>query len=144
VPTPKEFRANITENRAELHAALHGAHQKWEQSPLSGEGEESWAPKKVAEHAIGAEWFFTNAISQACGAPALERPSIDVSTPAAAAASLSRMGVTCDNILRHVSDTDLAKKFEVGNLGSRGVEEMLTIMDSHARDHINQLRTASS
>ncbi len=144
MPTPKEFRANITENRAELHAALHGAHLKWEQQPSSGEGEGAWAPKRVVEHVIGSEWYFTNAISQACGAPALERFAIDVTTPAAAAGSLSRVGVICDNVLRHVSDGDLPKTFDLGTSGSKSVEEILTIMDSHAKDHINQLKTASS
>jgi hypothetical protein len=144
VANPKELRANLIENRAELQSALHGAHRSWETSPSSGDGEASWSPKQIAEHMIGSEWFFTNAISQACGAPALDRPSIDASTPASTAASTTRIGNTCDNVLRHVSEGDLAKSFDLRNFGPKTVEEMLVIMDSHAKDHINQLKAAST
>lgn len=141
--SPKEHRAAIAENRAQLQEALHGAHQSWERKPAGADGEDAWSPKQVAEHLIGSDWFFTNAISQACGAPALERPSLDVSTPAAAAATATRVGATCDNILRHVSDQDLEKSHELGQFGQRSVDEMLTMMTAHAQDHINQLKAAS-
>ncbi len=144
VTSPKEYRASIIENRAEFQAALHGAQLKWEQKPTTGEGEDSWSPKEVTKHLIGSEWFFANCIAQACGAPALERPTIDDASPAMAAASLTRVGATCDNILRHVSDGDLAKSFVVSaTAGEKTVDEMLAIMDSHAKDHINQLKAAA-
>jgi hypothetical protein len=140
--TPKGLRAAIVDTRAQFQAALHGAHHNWDKSPAGGEGEESWSPRKVAEHFIGTDWHFTNSISQACGAPALERPSIDVSSPAAAAASATLVAATNDNILRHVSDGDLSKTW-MGPLGKRTVEELLTIMASHGHDHVNQIKAAS-
>lgn len=143
--SPKELRAAIVENRAQLQQALHGAHESWERKPAGGEGEDAWSPRQVAEHSIGAEWYFTNAISQACGAPPVERPTLDFSSPATAAATATRVGATCDNILRHVSEQDLEKSWDLGEqLGKRSVGEMLTIMGSHGQDHINQLRAASS
>lgn len=91
---------------------------------------------------IGSEWYFTNHIAQACGAPALEPPALDVSTPAAAAATATRVGATCDNILRHVSDGDLRKSRDLGRLGTQSVEWMLSTMEGHARDHLQQLKQA--
>ncbi|HEY7294908.1 MAG TPA: DinB family protein [Dehalococcoidia bacterium] len=142
--SPNELRAAIVENRAQLQAALHGTAERWETEPPAGEGEDAWSPRQVAEHMIGSEWYFTNHIAQACGAPALERPALDTATPAAAAATATRIGAICDNVLRHVSDADLAKTREVGRFGAQTVEWMLTVMDSHARDHLQQLKAASA
>jgi hypothetical protein len=145
MPSPKEFRAAIVESRAQLQEALHGAHESWERKPQSRDEEDAWSPRQVAEHAIGSEWFFTNAISQACGAPALDRPSLDVSSPATAAATATRLGATCDNILRHVSDQDLEKTWNLGSqLGTRNVAELLTIYAGHLENHVNQLKAASA
>ena len=89
MPSPKELHRSIIEMRAELQAALHEVHQTWEVKPASGDGEDAWSPQEVARHVIGADWFFTDMICQACGAPPTERPAVDVSTPARAAASLA-------------------------------------------------------
>ena len=141
--SPKEARAAIVENRALLQAALHGAATNWERKPEAGAGEDAWSPKQTAEHLIDAELFFTSAIAQACGAPALERPKLEVAAPADAAATATRVGATCDNILRHVSDGDLPKTWELRGLGVKSVAEMLAIMNSHAQDHVSQIKAAS-
>ncbi|HLZ71213.1 MAG TPA: DinB family protein [Dehalococcoidia bacterium] len=140
----RELRAAILENRAQLQAALHGAAARWETTPPANSGDEAWSPRQVAEHMIGAEWYFTNNIAQACGAPAMERPALDVSSPAAAAATVTRVGATCDNILRHVSEQDLAKGRAIGQFGTQTVEWMLATMDGHSRDHLQQLKAAAS
>jgi hypothetical protein len=140
--TPKELRAALVENRAGLQEAFHNAAPKWETKPSgSAEGEDAWSPRQVAEHVIGAEWFFTNMIAQACGAPAMERPAVDASSPAKAASSLTRVAANNDNILRHVSDGDLAKEWD-SRLGRMNVEAMLTTMGSHGQDHIAQMNAA--
>jgi hypothetical protein len=79
--TPKELLKAIQEQRVELHEALHEVHDTWETKPAGAEGEDTWSPKDVAQHVIGAEWFFTNQIVRACGYPTSQRPDIDVSTP---------------------------------------------------------------
>jgi len=140
--SPKELRAAVVENRAQLQEALHSAHSTWEKQPDSAaEGEESWSPKQVVEHMIGTEWYFTDLISQACGAPAMGRANVDASTPATAAASAARIGATCDGVLRHVSDGDLPKTWETRR-GTRTVSELLQLMNSHAADHLIQLKSA--
>jgi hypothetical protein len=142
MPSPKELREDLVEARAELQAALHEAHTAWEQKPAgASEGEDAWCPRQVAEHVIGAELFFANGVAQACGAPGPERQAPDVSSPAAAAASLTRFAAKSDNILRHVSQDDLAKTHTM-RIGELSVEQMLTVMASHARDHAQQIRSA--
>ncbi len=140
--TPKELRAAIVEARADFQAALHEAHDAWERKPQAGEGEDAWSPRQVAEHVLGAELYFASNIAQACGAPALERQTPDVATPAAAAASAVRVAATCDEILRHVSQDDLAKTREL-RMGTLSVEQMLDLLASHARDHAQQIRAAA-
>ncbi len=142
--SPQELVQAVREARSEAEAAIGECNEKWESKPAAGEGEDAWSPKEVAQHIIGAEWFFTNMIGQACGAQAMERPQIDVSTPHSAVASLRQVGGTDDRVLRHVTEGDLTKTYETRNLGTRSVEEMLTIIVSHGRDHVNQLRAANA
>ena len=142
--SPQELIQTVRDVRAEAAAAIGECDEKWETKPAAGEGEDAWSPKEVAQHIIRAEWFFTNMIGQACGAQPMERPEFDVSTPRNAVESLRQIGELDDRVLRHVSDGDLAKTYDTRNLGTRSVEEMLTIIASHGRDHINQLRAANA
>jgi hypothetical protein len=140
----RDLRAAIIENRAQLQAALHGAHAAWEQTPAAPEGgEESWSPRQVAEHLVSAEWLFTDRIAQAGGATAGAHPTVDAATPAATAAWATRVGASCDDILRQISDGDMEKAFEHPRMGTRTVAQMLEILVSHGKDHVDQLRRAA-
>ena len=141
--SPRELRQAIVEARADLQAAFHDAHDIWEKKPAGAqEGEGAWSPRQVAEPVIGAEVYSASGISRACGAPTLDRPPIDVSTPAAAAASLTRCGAIADNVLRHVSDADLAKTQEMRQ-GPMSVEQMMTRVAEHDHEHAQQIRAAA-
>ena len=142
MPTPKELHQAIIESRAGLQAAFHDAHDAWERKPQGGEGEDPWSPRQVAEHVIGAETFFASLIAQACGAPALERPSIDASTPATAAASLTRTGAIADNIFRRVTESDLPRTQQT-RMGEMSVERMMQLVAGHGQDHANQIRACA-
>jgi hypothetical protein len=137
----QELVSNVRAARAELEGALGECNDKWDVKPQGGEGEDAWCQQEIAQHVIGSDWFFTNMIVRACGAPALDRPNIDASTPEAALASLRTIGAADDTILSKVTAGDLSKEFE-GRLGRQTVEQMLQIMASHTRDHINQMRAA--
>lgn len=39
--SPKELRAAIVENRAQLQAALHAAAARWQTKPKGGDGEDA-------------------------------------------------------------------------------------------------------
>ena len=108
----QELVQQVSTTRSELEAALGECSDTWETKPQGGEGEDAWCQREVAQHVIGGDWFFTNMIVQACGAPALDRPNIDVSSPQAAVESLQRIGVADDKILSKVTDGDLSKEFE--------------------------------
>ena len=111
--------------------------------PAGGEGEDAWSPKEVAQHIVGAEWFFTNLIGQACGAPSMERPQFDVTTPQQAAAALRQVGEGNDTVLNKLTEGDLAKTTET-RFGTQSVQQLLEMMTNHARDHVNQLRAANA
>lgn len=143
--TPKELRADIVEGRAQVQEALHGAHEAWDRKPAgSPEGEDAWSPKQVAQHLVGGEWYWTNEICKACGAPEVARPDLAANTPAQAAATLTRNAPKFDDLLRHVSDTDLEKPMGSGAFAGRTVGQVLEMWPSHVRDHINQLKAASA
>lgn len=141
---PKELRQTVIETRAEAQKAFHEAHERWDVKPGGAtEGEEAWSPREVAQHMIGAEWYFTNLVVQACGAPAMERPKLDVTTPGDAAATYTRVGAANDAMLRHVSQDDLSKTIDTKTpLGEAPVEKIIDLLVHHGRDHIEQLRAA--
>lgn len=140
--SPKELRAAIVESRAQLQQTLHEAHAAWERKPAnSPEGEEAWPPRKVAEHLLGTDWFFTNGICKACGAPEVARPDFTAATPGQAAAALTRNGAKFDDLLRHVSDTDLEKPLGA-DYGGLNVGQAMAVWPNHVADHINQIKTA--
>lgn len=139
--SPRELRQAIVEGRAELQAAFHAGHDAWERKPAGGEGEDAWSARQAAEHAVGAEVFFASNVSQACGAPKVDRPEYSCATPAEAAASLTRLSALADNVLRHVSQDDLAKSFET-RLGLATVEAMMQTWAGHLHTHAAQIRTA--
>lgn len=141
--TPQELRDAVKAMRAEAGQSIGACGAKWEVKPGAGEGEDAWSPMEVARHIIGADWFFTNNIAQACGARPLDRPEIDVSAPAAAALCLERIGAADDKVLSYVSEGDLSKTWETRR-GVQSVEQMLLTLASHCRDHVAQLRAANA
>jgi len=140
---PNDLREDLTEARADLQTAFHAAHQTWDRTPASGQGEEAWSPRQAAEHVIGLEVYFTSNIAVACGAPAIETPVVSCATPAEAAAALTRISALCDRTLRHVSEADLTKTYQNSRGEPRTVGQALTTMASHAREHAQQIRDAS-
>ncbi len=138
--TPDELRASLAESRAAFRAALEAVTDGWETAPASGEGEEAWSARKVAEHTIRAELFFTTAICDACGYPGVDVPAdMQFSTPAEAIAAFDTAVETTNKKLKYVSDTDLVK--EHARMGSS--ENILNIGIGHLRDHAQQIRTAA-
>ena len=143
--TPKELRTAVVQARAEYQAVLHAvaASGKWETVPTSGDGEEAWTVRKNTEHAIGGQIFHANGISQACGAPTLDRPQIVCETTADAARELTLWGAVADDVLRHVSEGDLPKTVEM-RMGTKTVEELMVILANHLREHAENSRKAIS
>jgi hypothetical protein len=138
--TPDELREALAAGRAAMRAALDAASPaKWDLAPASGEGEEAWPARKAAEHAIGAEAFFTTAICTACGYPGVEAERPSYGTPAEAIAGLDTMIELTNKKLKYVTREDLEKKHE--RMGT--TESILQLAASHLEDHAVQIRSAA-
>jgi hypothetical protein len=138
--TPDELRASIAESREALRAALEAAKAgEWEKKPESGEGEDAWSAREVAQHVIPAEAFFATQICVACGYPGVEFTNRSYESAADALAALDEVIEVTNKKIKYVSDTDLEKTHE--RFGS--VETMMNITIGHLKDHAAQIRTAS-
>jgi hypothetical protein len=139
--TPDELREELAGARAALRAALEAAPAaKWEVAPGTGEGEEAWSARQAAEHAVGAEAFFTTAVCTACGYPGVEAEKPSFSTPAEAVAGLDAMIELTNKKLKYVTEGDLEKKHE--RLGTSAA--IMELMASHLHDHAAQILAAGS
>lgn len=138
--TADELRTQLAEARGEFRAALAGADSYWERQPAGGgEGEESWSPRKVAEHAIGAETYFTSAICKACGYPGVEPAKDTLPSVEEALQEFDRAVEATNGRLKHISEPDLKQphpRFE-------SVEGLLNTNIEHMRDHAVQIRDAA-
>ncbi|MGD9933897.1 MAG: DinB family protein [Dehalococcoidia bacterium] len=138
--TPDELRAAIAEAREALAAALEAAKAgDWEKEPGTGEGEAAWSARATAEHVVGAEAFFTNAICTACGYPGVEFANRSYANAGEAAAALAEVIELTNKKLKYVSETDLVNKHE--RFGS--VEGLMATQAGHAKDHAAQIRAAA-
>jgi hypothetical protein len=140
MPTPDGLRAGIASARQDFQSALEGAGASWETKPASGaEGEESWTPRQVAEHAIGADVYFASEICSACGYPGLELSRLSLPTPADALTAFAEASAKSDGRLKYVSENDLTMKHEKLGL----VSDIMAMSVSHLRDHAAQIRAVS-
>ena len=141
--SPDELRTAIKVGREALAAAIATSGDNWERQPESGEGEDAWSPRKVAEHVIGSQLFYAGAICEACGYDGPENPfdgDLSLGTPAEAQTALEQATEAANAKVKYVSDEDLAKPHErMGN-----VEGIMTFDIYHLLDHAIQLRAAAS
>jgi hypothetical protein len=139
MPTPDELRTTIAQARTAFRSSLESAASAWETKPASGEGEDSWSPRQVAEHAIPTEVFFATAVCDACGYPGVqyEGPS-SFATAAEAVAALDGAVALADGRLKYVSDTDLPKRKDDA---TRTAQEWMELAAYHLNDHAQQIKT---
>lgn len=136
--TPDELRTAIAEGRAVFRETLANFAGDWERKPEAGEGEDAWSPRQAAQHAIGAEAYFTTSICKACGYPGVEFPRPDYATPADALRAFEEVVELTNKKLKYVTDTDLAHKDE--RFGT--VEDLMKVNAQHLHDHAAQIRSA--
>ena len=140
MPAAEEIRGGLSENRELLRAAIADAEARWEQSPApEAEGEESWSPRQVAEHVIGAERFFASRTAQTLEREGPETGELSLASAADALAALSEVSETADAVYATLSDADLEKDTGRGPLSG-----LLEIAVGHLANHAEQIRAASS
>lgn len=142
MPTPDEIRAELSAARNDLAAALSAAStDTWERKPESGEGEDAWSAREAAQHVIGAEIYYTNAVCDACGYDGPDSPfegGLELASPEAAGAALDQAIAAADSKIQHVTAGDLEREHErMGPLPA--VFESWT---GHLRDHAAQITAA--
>jgi len=138
-----EHRSNVVAAREALRTAITAAAGKWEVSP-AGDGESSWAPRRVAEHVIGSERVFAGMISQAMEGKAPERKQYEFASTAAALTALDETCADCDKVLRYIEDRDLAKAAPMpdGVPFPKTIEGVLQLSTYHLGDHANQIASS--
>lgn len=141
MPSIDEYRAQITSGREALKSAIKNAGDRWEVAPAGGEGEESWAPRKVAEHVIGSERYFAGAIAGAMEGKAPERKEYSFESNADALAALEESCVDCDKVFRYIEDRDMAKAAPMpdGIPFPKTIEGFLQLNAYHLNDHAKQI-----
>ena len=133
-----DLRTRISSGQVALRAAIAGASVVWENAPEDGSaGEESWSPRQVAEHVIGAEAYFAGAIAGVIDQSGPERAELSLASTDEALAALDSAVVAADQVYAAVADDDLAKE-----LGS-GTVSLLEIRAGHELDHAQQIAAAS-
>ncbi len=142
MPTPDEVRANLSAARDELAAALSAAPaDTWERKPESGEGEDAWSAREAAQHVIGAELYYTNAVCEACGYDGPDSPfagGLELASPAEAGAALTQAIAAADSKIQHVSAGDLERSHE--RMGP--LPDVFESWTGHLRDHAAQITAA--
>ena len=141
--SPDELRAAIKVGRETLAAAIADSADNWERQPESGEDEDAWSPRQVAEHVIGAQLYFANAVCEACGYDGAESPfdgALSLASPAEAQTALKQASEAAHAKIKYVTDEDLAHTHE----GMGSVEGVMVFDAYHLLDHAFQLRNAGS
>ena len=139
MPTPDELRAEIAKARSAFRSALEGASANWERQPPTGDGEEAWSPRQVAEHTIGAEPWFTTQVCVSCSYPGLDPIEPSYATAADALKAFDEVSKNCDGRLKYVTDTDLTMKHE-------RMETVAGVMQGnamHLNEHAAQIQEAT-
>ena len=144
MPTPDEIRAELASARDELAAALSAAPaDTWERKPESGEGEDAWSAREAAQHVVGAELYYTNAVCEACGYDGPDSPfagGLEFASPADAGTALTQAIAAADSKIQHVSEGDLGKSHE--RMGA--LPDVFESWTGHLRDHAAQITAAGS
>ena len=100
-----EMRQQLATNRAAFREAISAAGGKWEQA----EPDDEWTPRRIAEHAIGADVLFATRCFEALQSKPTEWERQPLETLDAALARLDAATAIADRAYRYVEDHDLLK-----------------------------------
>ena len=137
--TSDELRTQITEGRAVLRDAIQAAATNWERAASAGEGEQAWSARQTAEHAIGAEVFFTSTVCTDCGYPGLERPETSYASADEALTAFAEVSALCEGRLKYVTESDL----EMPDERWETVAGVMAYNATHLQEHAAQIQAAA-
>jgi hypothetical protein len=99
------MRQQLAANRAAFKEALSAVGGKWEQAAPDDE----WTPRRIAEHAIGAEVLFATRCFEAMQSKPSEWERKPLENLEAALTTLDAASAISDRAFRYVEDHDLLK-----------------------------------
>jgi hypothetical protein len=136
----EEHRAAIRAGRDALQQAIAAAGPHWELSP-GGDGEASWAPRKVAEHIVASDRYFTAMIATVMEGKPPARLEYAFADPGEAIAALDASTVDCEKVLRYIEDRDLDKAVPLPERipAPKTIEGTLLLLAHHLQDHARQI-----
>ncbi len=139
MPTLEELNRDIRAAREEIKAAIEGAASYWERQPPSGDGEEAWSPRQVAEHVVTTESTYTSRLLQTAGRAGVDTVEPSYPTPADAIKGIFDYGAELETKTGDLSEADLAKPHE--RMGD--VAGIFAFRARHLLAHAQQIREAS-
>ncbi|MDA0364409.1 MAG: DinB family protein [Chloroflexi bacterium] len=135
-----ELRTKIEANRQALRDAIEASSAKWEQSP----GGEEWSPRKIAEHAIGAERGFAGMVATAMQGNPPERQELALASSAEAITALESAAAAFTKVVRYVEDRDLPKSAPAIGDYAPSIEGALQLSADHLANHAEHIRKVSA
>lgn len=113
----------------------------WETKPAaSGEGEDAWCARQVAEHVGGACGFFGVGVAKMLELAPPGRTGAELPDAAAAVQHFPGALDRLLGVVTAVPDSKLGQEGDFGPLGTRSVQQIFEVAAYHFRDHANQLR----
>lgn len=131
----KELRDMISKNREALRQAIEAAAGKWETAPAG----EEWSPRKMAEHAVGADLRDGVQAAAILGGNPPTGPETSFDSAQAAIDALTKIGAEVDKRFSWAEDRDLSKGRDGNTL-----ESILNHDASHLAEHAAQIKAAAS
>ena len=135
--TAEELRQKLVANRAAFRQALSAVGAKWEQAAPDDE----WTPRRIAEHAIGADVMFATRCFEAMQSKPSDWERLPLETPDAALARLDAAAAVADRAYRYVEDHDLRKAGNPAGDYPKTVEGILQNAVDHLAEHTATLKS---
>ena len=132
-----EMRQQLAANRAAFREALSATGGKWEQTAPDDE----WTPRRIAEHAIGADVLFSTRCFEAMQSKPTDWERKPLESVDAALTALDAATAIADRAYRYVEDHDLLKMgAPVTDTYAKNVGGILQNAIDHLAEHTATLK----
>ena len=140
--TVATMKADIASAFETYMAQLAGAGAVWEKKPAaSGEGEEAWSARQVAEHIAGGNTFFGAGIAGIIGVEGPQMSQPQLGSADEAVAKTKETYAQLQQVVDQVKDEQLGMEVDHPRLGKQSVASLLGIVSYHLDDDAQQLKT---
>jgi hypothetical protein len=138
--TVAELKTAIQQGSENYLSELKLSGPNWEKKPASGEGEDAWCARQVAEHIGGACGYFAAGIARVIGTTPPPATAAQLADENAAVAHIPGALATLLGVVDQIKDEQLAIETEFGPLGKSTLARIVGICGYHFNDHAGQLK----